>query len=227
MHSTSKKDLSLLNVISLGIGSIVGAGIFALLGQVILLAGDHTYHAFFIAGIAAVFSGYSYAKLAGRYHSSGGLTDYFHIAFPEKYVSGTLSAIYLVTEAISISMIAKAFGIYITELFNQIPPSDLWVNTLAAVLIIGLALLNMMQASDVGRSETVIVIIKVAILFALVFAALFQPGARLHPPAFSRESMDFLRSIGVTFFAYAGYGVITNATSDVKNRNKPLSGPFI
>ena len=88
-------------------------------------------------------------------------------------------------------MIAKAFGIYITELFNQIPPSDLWVNTLAAVLIIGLALLNMMQASDVGRSETVIVIIKVAILFALVFAALFQPGARLHPPAFSRESMDF------------------------------------
>ena len=222
MHSTSKKDLSLLNVISLGIGSIVGAGIFALLGQVILLAGDHTYHAFFIAGIAAVFSGYSYAKLAGRYHSSGGLTDYFHIAFPEKYVSGTLSAIYLVTEAISISMIAKAFGIYITELFNQIPPSDLWVNTLAAVLIIGLALLNMMQASDVGRSETVIVIIKVAILFALVFAALFQPGAGLHPPAFSGESMDFLRSIGVTFFAYAGYGVITNATSDVKKPQQTI-----
>ena len=173
------------------------------------------------------FSGYSYAKLAGRYHSSGGLTDYFHIAFPEKYVSGTLSAIYLVTEAISISMIAKAFGIYITELFNQIPPSDLWVNTLAAVLIIGLALLNMMQASDVGRSGNRHCHHQSG---HPVRAGVRRPFPTRRPPSstgFQQRVNGFLRSIGVTFFAYAGYGVITNATSDVKNRNKPLSGPFI
>lgn len=222
MLPIQKKDLNLLNVVSLGIGSIVGAGIFALLGQVILLAGDRTYYAFIIAGVAAIFSGYSYAKLAGRYHSSGGLTAYFHIAFPQKFVSGGLSIIYLLTEAISISMIAKAFGIYITELFNQIPPSDLWVNLLATLLIAGLAVLNMMQASDVGRSETVIVIIKMAILFALVIAAFFQPGLQVHPEAFSGESMDFMRSIGVTFFAYAGYGVITNATPNVKKPQKTI-----
>lgn len=222
MLPIQKKDLSLLNVVSLGIGSIVGAGIFALLGQVILLAGDRTYYAFIIAGVAAIFSGYSYAKLAGRYHSSGGLTAYFHIAFPQKFVSGGLSIIYVLTEAISISMIAKAFGIYITELFNQIPPSDLWVNLLATLLIAGLAFLNMMQASDVGRSETVIVIIKMAILFALVIAAFFQPGLQIHPEAFSGESMDFMRSIGVTFFAYAGYGVITNATPNVKKPQKTI-----
>ena len=93
VKENNKKDLNLLNVISLGLGSIIGAGIFALLGQVILLAGTKTYLAFIIAGIAAIFSGYSYAKLAGRYPQSGGLTDYFHIAFSTKFVSGGLSLV--------------------------------------------------------------------------------------------------------------------------------------
>lgn len=70
-NKEKSKNLDLLNVISLGIGSIVGAGIFALLGQVILLAGEKTYWAFIIAGTAAILSGYSYAKLAGRYPVSG------------------------------------------------------------------------------------------------------------------------------------------------------------
>ena len=73
-----KYDLGLLSVTSLGIGSVVGAGIFALLGQVILDAGSWTYWAFAIAGMAALFSGYSYGELAARYPVSGGLTSYFH-----------------------------------------------------------------------------------------------------------------------------------------------------
>ena len=82
---THKKfAMNLPAVVSLGIGSIVGAGIFALLGQVILLAGSRTYYAFIIAGIAAMFSGYSYARLAGRYHNAGGLSEYFHLAFPSR-----------------------------------------------------------------------------------------------------------------------------------------------
>ena len=114
----TKKDLSLLNVVSLGLGSIIGAGIFALLGQVILLAGHLTYFSFIIAGICAILSGYSYAKLAGRYPQSGGLTDYFHIAFKTKFVSGGLSLIYMIASAVSIAMLAKSFGIYATELLK-------------------------------------------------------------------------------------------------------------
>lgn len=76
-----KYGLNLISVTALGIGSVVGAGIFALLGQVIMMAGDQTYYAFIIAGVAALFSGYSYSRLAAAYPDSGGLTDYFHIAF--------------------------------------------------------------------------------------------------------------------------------------------------
>ena len=200
-----KKDLDLLNVVSLGLGSIIGAGIFALLGQVILLAGYHTYSAFIIAGIAAIFSGYSYAKLAGRYPQSGGLTDYFHIAFKHRFVSGGLS------------LIAKSFGIYAVQFFHELPPTHLWINSFAVVLIVVLALLNMQSAGDVGWAETVIVILKISILIIIIGAAYVNPNLKLPPISFDKiRHLDFFRSVGVTFFAYAGYGVITNAAANVK-----------
>lgn len=218
----NKSSMNLLNIVALGIGSIVGAGIFALLGQVILLSGHKAYYSFIIAGVTAMFSGYSYARLAGRYHTAGGLTDYFHIAFPEKWISGGLSVIYMLTSAISISMMAKAFGIYATELFDHIPPTPLWINSFAALLIISLAFLNMLQASEVGRSETLIVGIKMTILLILIIAAFARPEMKLAPVDFHAGATDFLRSIGITFFAYAGYGVITNATPYVKNPHKTI-----
>ena len=59
----NKSSMNLLNIVALGIGSIVGAGIFALLGQVILLSGHKAYYSFIIAGVTAMFSGYSYAAI--------------------------------------------------------------------------------------------------------------------------------------------------------------------
>ncbi len=218
------KDLDLLNVISLGLGSIIGAGIFALLGQVILLAGDRTYLAFIIAGIAAMFSGYSYARLSGRYPQSGGLTDYFHLAFKHKFVSGTLSVTYMLASAISIAMLAKSFGIYASEFFHHIPPSPLWINTFAVGLVVVLALLNMQNASDVGWAETFIVVLKISILIIIIGAALWRTDLKLPTPLFPElNTLDFMRSIGVTFFAYAGYGVITNAAANVDKPKRTIT----
>lgn len=219
-----KKDLDLLNIVSLGLGSIIGAGIFALLGQVILLAGYHTYTAFIIAGIAAIFSGYSYAKLAGRYPQSGGLTDYFHIAFKHRFVSGGLSLVYMIASAVSIAMLAKSFGIYAVQFFHGLPPTHLWINSFAVAMIVALALLNMQSAGDVGWSETVIVILKISILIIIIGAAYVNPDLKLPPISFDKiRHLDFFRSVGVTFFAYAGYGVITNAAANVKNPKLTMS----
>ncbi len=215
--------MNLPAVVSLGIGSIVGAGIFALLGQVILLAGSRTYYAFIIAGIAAMFSGYSYARLAGRYHNAGGLSEYFHLAFPQKWISGTLTIIYMLTSAISISMMAKSFGIYATHFFHGIPATAFYINCFAVGLIAAMVFLNMLGASDVGKSETLLVTVKVLILVALIAAAFIHPELKLSTTPLHPNNMDFLRSIGVTFFAYAGYGVITNASADVPNPQKTMS----
>lgn len=219
-----KKDLSLLNVVSLGLGSIIGAGIFALLGQVILLAGHQTYLAFIIAGTAAIFSGYSYAKLAGRYPQSGGLTDYFHIAFKTKFISGGLSLIYMIASAVSIAMLAKSFGIYAVELIKPISNHLLYTNLFAVGITIVLAWLNMQTAADVGWVETFIVILKLSILIIIIAAAYYQSDLQLAFISSKQiEYFDFLRSVGVTFFAYAGYGVITNAAANVHKPKRTMA----
>ena len=219
-----KKDLNLLNVISLGLGSIIGAGIFALLGQVILLAGHQTYLAFIIAGVAAVFSGYSYAKLAGRYPQSGGLTDYFHIAFKTKFVSGSLSLIYMIASAISIAMLSKSFGIYMVEFFKPAGSQLFYINLYAVGITVILAWLNTQTASDVGWVETFIVVVKLAILFIIIGSAYYQPNLKIESLLVQHiKHLDFLRSIGITFFAYAGYGVITNAAANVKKPNHTMA----
>ena len=220
----NKKDLNLLNVISLGLGSIIGAGIFALLGQIILLTGQRTYLAFVVAGVAAIFSGYSYAKLAGRYPQSGGLTDYFHIAFKNKFTSGGLSLIYMIASAVSIAMLAKSFGIYAVELVNPTQNHLLYTNIFAVGLTLILAWLNMQTASDVGWVETFIVIIKLSILFIIIAASYCQPDLKISDISAKHvEHLDFLRSVGITFFAYAGYGVITNAAANVKKPKRTMS----
>jgi amino acid transporter len=216
------KNLDLLNVVSLGLGSIIGAGIFALLGQVILLAGSKTYLAFIIAGCTAMFSGYSYAKLAGRYPISGGLTDYFHLAFKSRFISGGLSLVYMIASAVSIAMLAKSFGIYMSGFFH-FGHNVFAINSFACGLIIALAMLNMQKASDVGWAETVIVILKIAILLIIIGAAYLQPSLQIARDPLIGKHIDFWRSVGITFFAYAGYGVITNAAANVNKPQKTMA----
>lgn len=199
-NRSEKYDMGLWSVIALGIGSVVGAGIFALLGQVIMSAGYWTYGAFAVAGTAALFSGYSYGELAARYPDAGGLTDYFRRAFSCKCVSGTLSLIYMLTSAVSISMMAKSFGIYFTALLKGTDYGWMTVNEFAAVLIVGLALLNMMSAGDVGRAEILLVTLKILILGSLIGAAMWNADLTLsnvlpQPTLMSFWELSALRSL--------------------------------
>lgn len=216
-----KQYLSFINVLAIGIGSIVGAGIFALLGQVILISQSLTYLSFIIAGIAAMFSGYSYAKLSSKYPVSGGLTDFFHIAYKNRWISGGLTILYMLTSAISISMMAKSFGIYTAHLFAHFGHTESVINLAALLLITSMAFLNMLGAQDSGKTETLLVALKLFILLLLAETAFvyFTPPVQELPLP---RMQTFLGGIGITFFAYAGYGVITNAAGDVRNPERTI-----
>lgn len=219
-----RKDIGLMSVVSLGIGSIIGAGIFALLGQVISLAGEYTYYSFIIAGLIAMLCGYSYAKLSAVYPGGGGLTDYFQKAFPRKEVFGTLALIYFVTSVISVAMMAKSFGIYMNHLFPSFLTPEMSVNFFAVLIIVSLGLLNMRQATDVGWTETALVTVKVGILALLIAAAFAHFDTRLvQTYPIDLTWGRFFRSIGVTFFAYAGFGIVTNAARVVAHPRTTIS----
>lgn len=100
------KPLGLWNVVSIGIGAMVGAGIFALLGQAALLMEASTWVAFAFGGIVAMFSGYAYARLGASYPSNGGIIDFFRRGLGNGVFSLALSLLYLMTLAVSIAMVA-------------------------------------------------------------------------------------------------------------------------
>lgn len=215
------RTMNIWSVTAMGIGAMVGAGIFALLGEVALVAGDETYVSFILGGFVAVLSGYSYAKLAARYPDAGGLDTYFNEAFGAGRLSGTLSLIYLLTIAATVALVAKAFGAYAAQLaFGS--TNVLWINAFASGLTILAVLLNIATSGFVGKAEIVLVGIKLAILTALMLAGAY--GMTGHAPAqhATPHLLSVISAVGMTFLAYAGFGMVTNAAGSVPNPKQTI-----
>lgn len=209
------KSMNLWSVAALGIGSMVGAGIFALLGQAALAAGNKVYIAFLIGGVIALLSGYSYARLGARYPGSGGVILFFNQAFPSHVAAGAMSLLYLITLTITVAMVARAFGAYASRLFLGDDAPGLAVSLLASAIVIALTLLNVVAAGLVGRAEVVLVGIKLSILVLLLIAGLKTLDPDMLTAGRSVGILELLGSVGLTFFAYAGYGIMANAAGSV------------
>ena len=217
--------MNVWGVAALGIGSMIGAGIFALLGQATLVAGKGVLLSFTLAGIAALFSGYSYAKLAMRYPTAGGILDYYNHGMPSQVIAGALSLMYLITLAVSTSMVAKTFGEYSAILlahFNLPLSHTLQVNLCASGVIALLTLLNLVGAEAVGRAEKLIVGTKLLILFVLMMVGLYTLNVQRIQMAPMHPVMPVLGSVGLTFFAFAGFGMMTNAAADTADPAKTI-----
>lgn len=218
-----KKYFSLWGVASLGIGSMIGAGIFALMGQTVLAAGKGVYASFLIGGVAALLSGYSYAKLGTRYPESGGIMDYFNKAFPSKTLSGSLSIVYLLTLAITIALVGKSFGAYAS---NMLGWDGHWglVATAAfsSFVILLFGYVNMRGAGSVGKTEIFFVSFKLLILSVLIAAGLDNLSASSAPLLKEADPWTVFGSVGLSFFAYAGYGMMANTAGNLKNPGKTL-----
>ena len=124
MH-ISKKPIGFWSAVSMGVGSMVGAGIFALLGEASAISGNAVYISFILGGIIALFSGYSLGKLGARYPSSGGIVEYLSQAYGVGFFTGTMSIMLYFCAVVSLSLIAKAFGNYAVT-FLPASVSSLW-----------------------------------------------------------------------------------------------------
>jgi amino acid transporter len=217
-----RASMSVWSVSALGIGSMVGAGIFALLGQAALVAGKDVYLAFLIGGVAALLSGYSYAKLAARYPTAGGIMEYFNRAFPSRVVAGALSVIYLITLVVTVAMIAKTFGAYASRLFCGDHAPKIVEDVFGSAVVILLTLVNMVGGEAVGRAELLLVGIKLTILVLLMMAGLPTVDPAMLTSGVSVPVSTLLASVGLTFFAYAGYGMMANAAESVADPGKTI-----
>src|SRR5690349_20427423 len=135
--------MSLWGVSALGVGSMVGAGIFTLLGEAALMTGRDVYLSFAVGGTIALLSGYSYARLAARFPGPGGIMEYFDRAFPWRTLAGGLSILFLVSLVIALTMISKTFGAYAARLALGDASSPLAADGFASAIVIVVVLTNM------------------------------------------------------------------------------------
>ncbi len=212
--------MSLWSVMAIGIGSMVGAGIFALLGQAALMVGRDTWLAFAIGGGIALLAGYAYAGLSARYPSDGGIVDFYNLVLP-RWLAGALSVLFLLNLGISTTMIAKTFGAYSVKLGG-----GEGANLIGSVAVVALYLLTIVGQRAVGRVEIVLVAVKLLILLSFLVGGLWFLDLDLHRTHQRAPAHTLIASVGLTFFAYAGFGMMANAAGNVANPARTMRIAF-
>ncbi|MGH6768184.1 MAG: APC family permease [Xanthobacteraceae bacterium] len=207
--------------VSIGIGGMVGAGIFSILGVVAQAAGNAMWLAFAIGGVVALLSTYSYAKLGATFPSAGGAVHFLVKSFGDGVFAGGLNLFMWAGYIISLALYATAFGSYAAT-FLTATPSPLLVKALALTALILLTILNAFGARSMGRSETAIVAVKLAILVVFAVAGLWFAKPGNLSPALWPETAAILFGAGVLFIGYEGFGLVTNAARDMRDPRRML-----
>lgn len=205
--------------VSIGIGGMVGAGIFSILGVVASVSGNAIWLSFIVGGVVALLSTYSYSRLGVTYPSTGGAVEFLVRGLGDGITSGGLNIFMWIGYIVTIALYANAFGSYGATFFGHSP----WlVKTLAICAVLIFTLVNFIGAQFMGRAETAIVAIKMAILLLFGVAGMFflEP-ARLDPGVWP-DATHILAAAGILFVGYEGFGLITNAAGDMANPSKTL-----
>ena len=204
----------------MGVGAMVGAGIFALLGAAGEVAGAAVWISFLIAGTIAGLQGYSFAKLGARFPSAGGMLEYVARGFGDGHVVGVVAWLLLAANAIVTGMVAVSFGNYASTAVAD--GGSGWAKVFAVLVVLAMTVLNVVGSKAVAKAQTVIVIVVLSILtlFAVVTLANIDPSLL----AFSGypSVKDIVASVALTFFAFLGFGVITFTAKDLRDPARQL-----
>ncbi|MGV6817754.1 MAG: APC family permease [Thiotrichales bacterium] len=215
------KPMTVSAAAALGIGSMVGAGIFALMGEAGAIAGSAVYLSFVISGLIALASGYSMARLGARYPAAGGIVEYLAQAYGVGLISGALSILLYLSALVALALVAKTFGSYALAII-PVEDGQRWVNGLADLIIFSFVLINLEGARSVASTEKLVVSVKLLILVGFAVAGLAVAKPQLLSPQLYPDSTQIFFSLAITFFAFEGFRVITNTAEDMPEPEKTL-----
>lgn len=219
----SQKDrtIGVLGALSIGIGGMVGGGIFAVLGEAVSFAGGATAIAFLFSGIVALLTAYSYAKLSVAYQNRGGTVIFIDNAFSHNLLSGSINLLLWLCYLVTIALYAAAFASYALTFYHA--PSPLWLkHLLLSIAILIPAGLNLLSASFVSKSETAIVLFKMVLLVLIIAAGASHVEPQLLSPSQWGSNFSILVAGMIIFVAYEGFELIANAAEDIKNPTRNL-----
>lgn len=205
----------------IGVGSMVGAGIFSLLGAAGEVAGAAVWLSFLIAGVIAGLQGYSFSKLGARFPSAGGLMEYVGQIFgPDGHLTGIVGWLLFAANAVVTAMVAVSFGSYASSMFAD--GDEIALKGFAVVVIALMTLLNVVGSQAVARVQTIVVVVVIGILSVFAVTTLATTDLTLLAPSGYPSLRDVVSSVALTFFAFLGFGVITFTAKDMEHPARQL-----
>ncbi len=215
------KKIGFIEAFSIGVGGMVGGGIFAVLGLTIDLAKGAAPIAFAIAGFIALITAYSYVKLSLRYPSEGGTIEFIVQAFGNNLFSTLVNNLLLMSYVIMLALYAYAFGSYGSALF--LGYDAMWLHKLfSAGVILVFTFINLLGAFMTGKAEDVMVFLKLSILLLFIGVGMMTfHSTQLHPQHWT-SAISISTGGLMIFLAYEGFELIANTARDIKNPQKTL-----
>jgi uncharacterized hydrophobic protein (TIGR00271 family) len=228
---TLSRDLGLFTITMIGVGAMIGAGIFVLTGIAAGLAGPALLLAFVLNGMVTAVTAASYAELGSCFPEAGGgyLWVKEGIGGLVGFLSGWMSWF---AHAVACSVYALGFGAYLAELVTNLGLVGESPQQLEKPFAVGIAVLfayiNYRGAKETGRAGNLITVAKIAILGVFVAFGLAVLGGKPDWPShfdpfFPNGAGGVIAAMGLTFIAFEGYEIIVQSGEEVKNprRNIP------
>jgi len=225
-----KKDsLTLAGAVSMGTGVMIGAGIFALTGQIAALAREWFPLAFLAAAVVTGFSAYSYIKMSHAWPSAGGIAMFLEKAYGKSAMTGAMALLMYFSMVISESLVARTFGSYTMQLFDG--GNDSWLIPLLGVGLLAFAfIVNILGNRFVESFSFFMAFIKIAGLVLLAGGGLWASGFALKSIAVVPESTNpgnFLGGVALSVLAFKGFTTITNSGGEIQNPHKNVGRAII
>ena len=215
--------LSLIQAVSLAVGTMIGASIFSIFGLGARIAGHNLPLVFIVSGLVALLVAYSYAWLGSRIVSDAGPMEFIIRAFGTNLLTGALSFLFWFTYVISIALFAKGFAGYFLPLLPG-PDTPGLASIVEVTVVLAFTGLGVMGSASVGRAEFWIVAIKLGILLLFVVLGIWTIRIERILPHFSGPDITgILDATAIFFLSYMGFGLVTNASEHMQDprRNVP------
>lgn len=227
MDSNSEARLGTLSTLSIGIGGMVGGGIFAVTGLTVQVTRGAAPVAFLVAGVVALLTSYSYLRLTLRFPEEGGTVSFLNRAFGSGVLTGATNNLLLLSYVVLVSVYAYAFGSYGSSFLPE-HQRGFWLHALISGVIVGLVVVNYFGARLVVRSENFFNSVKMILLVVFVAVGLATPmdWNRMSPQSYVTP-MGLIAGSMLIFLNYEGFELIANASPDVRDRKRSLPVAYL
>jgi APA family basic amino acid/polyamine antiporter len=217
-----KKDLGLFELTLYGIGIILGAGIYAIIGEGAAIAGNGIWLSFIIAAIIAAFTGLSYAELSSIYPKEAAEYNYTKNAFQREWLGFLIGWIMVLAGIISAAAVALAFGGYFAFMFaTPILPVAIGIILLFSVL----NFIGIKESAWFNIISTIVEATGLIIIIILGLNYIGAPGVNYFDIPGGPQSL--VSAAALIFFAFIGFQDVANISEEVKNAAKNVPKALI